>query len=310
MIVISEEAKRKALEAMKARYGVTAEAKPPSKTLLDQVAKLKDTRPLQEAGIRSVPAPINEANDGGTLDKRFQFSLRELKDGEGKPDAPCKGCQVISPLFESGLCWDCNDKEEKLEKEVRTREKNVGDVLGGVSVVAQYSFENFRILDGNKEAYNRAKAFNPYGDNIFLTGDTGTGKSHLLYAMAAVLHLKGYSVVVRTAKALRRELEGRRFRDELGLIESYSKADVFCIDELGFGEDNQKIEAAICEILDNRKRYGKNGLVVTSNHTIDGLQKFFGDHRLTSRLFGMCQEIVLEPKDKNGKIIDFRKVKI
>ncbi len=128
------------------------------------------------------------------------------------------------------------------EGELEGYGKNAGDesFLPGTD---DYTFDRFVVGSSNKLAYAAAQAVadapgKPQGYNpLFLYGESGLGKTHLLYAIAHAIHAKypDYRIVYIKGDAFTNELitairEGRNqeFRDK------YRSADVFLMDDVQF----------------------------------------------------------------------------
>jgi len=116
---------------------------------------------------------------------------------------------------------------------------------------AEFTFENFVVGPSNKLAHAAAckvaespgESYNP----LFIHGESGLGKTHLLYAIAHTIHLNhpGYKIIYIKGDTFTNELvaairEGRNqeFR------EKYRGADVFLMDDVQFiaGRDSTQEE--------------------------------------------------------------------
>ena len=125
-----------------------------------------------------------------------------------------------------------------------------GDFLPGTE---EYTFDTFVVGSSNKFAYSAAQAVadapgKPKGYNpLFIDGESGLGKTHLLYAIAHSIHARfpDYRIVYIKGDAFTNELiaairEGKNqeFR------EKYRSADVFLMDDVQFiaGRDSSQEE--------------------------------------------------------------------
>ena len=125
-----------------------------------------------------------------------------------------------------------------------------GDFLPGTE---DYTFDTFVVGSSNKFAYSAAQAVadapgKPKGYNpLFIYGESGLGKTHLLYAIAHSIHARfpDYRIVYIKGDAFTNELiaairEGKNqeFR------EKYRSADVFLMDDVQFiaGRDSSQEE--------------------------------------------------------------------
>lgn len=122
----------------------------------------------------------------------------------------------------------------------------------GFAVTDKYTFDNFVVGPSNKYAYNAAHAvaegsgvtYNP----LFIYGQPGLGKTHLLYAIAHrvrqlhpeynIQYLKSEDFVNELIGYLRRGADMQQFRDK------YRTADLFLMDDVQFiaGKDASEEE--------------------------------------------------------------------
>ena len=138
-----------------------------------------------------------------------------------------------------------------------------GDFLPGTE---EYTFDTFVVGSSNKFAYSAAQAVadapgKPKGYNpLFIYGESGLGKTHLLYAIAHSIHARfpDYRIVYIKGDAFTNELiaairEGKNqeFR------EKYRSADVFLMDDVQFiaGRDSSQEEMfhTFNSLYENRK---------------------------------------------------------
>ena len=117
-----------------------------------------------------------------------------------------------------------------------------GDFLPGTE---EYTFDTFVVGSSNKFAYSAAQAVadapgKPKGYNpLFIYGESGLGKTHLLYAIAHSIHARfpDYRIVY---------IKGDAFTNELiaAIREKYRSADVFLMDDVQFiaGRDSSQEE--------------------------------------------------------------------
>ena len=125
-----------------------------------------------------------------------------------------------------------------------------GDFLPGTE---EYTFDTFVVGSSNKFAYSAAQAVadapgKPKGYNpLFIYGESGLGKTHLLYAIAHSIHARfpDYRIVYIKGDAFTnaliaaiREGKNQEFR------EKYRSADVFLMDDVQFiaGRDSSQEE--------------------------------------------------------------------
>ncbi len=105
---------------------------------------------------------------------------------------------------------------------------------------SNYTFENFVVGESNKFAYkaSRAVADNPTAYNpLFIYGQSGLGKTHLMKAIAAEIMKKNpdYNVIIAKGESFTNELiEALAKKDTAGFKEKYRRADMLLIDDIQF----------------------------------------------------------------------------
>ncbi len=113
----------------------------------------------------------------------------------------------------------------------------------------RYSFSNFVVGDGNRIAYEICKhvaespgsGYNP----LFLYGNVGLGKTHLLHAVGNVAVSNGFKVVYTSANDFSEEMvEALRSKSIVQFRSKYKGVDFILIDDVQFlsGKDRTQIE--------------------------------------------------------------------
>lgn len=113
----------------------------------------------------------------------------------------------------------------------------------------QFTFEKFVVGPSNSIAYNAALAvvdqpaevYNP----LFLYGDSGLGKTHLLYAIAAEMNKRdpGINIIYISGEQFTNELiEAIRVGKNLEFRNKYRNADLFLLDDIQFIAGKEKTE--------------------------------------------------------------------
>lgn len=131
----------------------------------------------------------------------------------------------------------------------------------------RYTFTNFVVGEPNKLAHSAALrvAASASGDlpahnPLFIHADVGSGKTHLLHAIAWEAHRKnpGAKVLYLTAEGFRfRFVEAMRGKDPLAFRDKFREVDILLIDDLEFmnGEKTeQEFEHIVNTLLDGRRQ--------------------------------------------------------
>lgn len=210
----------------------------------------------------------------------------------------CDGCAgEFSKCMEGGLCLDCRDRVAKEKKAAQERLGYLIDRLGEKGE-KEYFFESYQQGQGNLEAFNKLAAFNPMAHNIYLTGKCGTGKSHLAGAAWRKRVDEGLKCEFIKYPRLNRMFRMLEVEAEEKLLKKFTEFDVLVIDDIGVGRSTEHTNLVLYEILDARAQAYKNGLIMTTNLSIEELSEKVKDDRLPSRIAGLC-DIVKITSDKD-----------
>ena len=121
------------------------------------------------------------------------------------------------------------------------------------------------------------------GEPLCLIGDSGTGKSHLLIALATAAAMKGYRVKYTLATRLVNELvEAADDKTLTKTINRYGRVDLLIIDELGYMSLDTRGAELLFQVLTEREE--KNSIAIASNESFAGWTKTFTDPRLCAAI--------------------------
>lgn len=145
-----------------------------------------------------------------------------------------------------------------------------------------------------------AANFSPDAPSIFMSGQTGLGKTHLSLAIANVVLENGWCVIYDSASALLRQIENEKFArtpdaqasDTMGLL---LDCDLLIFDDFGTEFDTSFTQSAIYTLFNGRLSAGKP-TIISTNLELKSLQERYGD-RIVSRLIASCQNMVFHGSD-------------
>jgi DNA replication protein DnaC len=121
------------------------------------------------------------------------------------------------------------------------------------------------------------------GQNVILSGNPGTGKSHIAIGLAIQACNKDYSVLFTTIPRLITQINEARSSKTLRLIESkFEKYDLVVCDEFGYiSFDKHAAEILFTHLS---LRAGRKSTIITTNLGFDRWVEIFGDQILTAAM--------------------------
>jgi len=208
---------------------------------------------------------------------------------------PCIYCKtpvetVMSANPEAVVCEICV-KNKAYEKE--RKDLYVNKVPPGYR---HMNFESFKKTADNTTAFERTQGFRLGNRGLYLVGNPGVGKTHLMFASISDLILN----TAQTCKVLFfDEIVDAKIRDinRYEIIESCVKYDILYIDDIAsLGKKDETLDI-LQLLLQLRIRAGKKKIFITSNIRPENL----GDIKVTSRIVGMCDIVEVNGKDMRLK---------
>ena len=155
-------------------------------------------------------------------------------------------------------------------------------------------------------------------EGLFLHGKRGTGKTHLMAALARKIITEAPPLQTRFKPPYQRDYEYTpvfvstpellmRIRacynnddiSEEDLLNKYSGTVILMLDDLGTEKPSEWVLQTLYLIIDRRYRNMKK-TIISSNYTLDQIARRLDD-RISSRIAGMCQIIQIKGKDRRLK---------
>ncbi|MFT4938730.1 MAG: DnaA family protein [Paraglaciecola sp.] len=142
------------------------------------------------------------------------------------------------------------------------------------------TFDSF-VVGNNQQLVSMLIGLTEQANNIpdtpwltFISGDTGVGKSHLLYALCQQAQNKGLSCVYLN------------FNDQesfsLEMLEDLEHSQVICLDDIDALQGSKAWQIGVFDLINRIKENGTSRLVITANASPNNLQLELAD--LISRL--------------------------
>lgn len=212
---------------------------------------------------------------------------------------------------------DCYDRSYKREKLKDKGESLKSDIKRRKGIVGERfynkTFSNFK-KELNIKAYNECLSYVrnleenlKQGKGLFITGNVGSGKTHLLAAIidwiARMTTRRAYRVWIIFITsvdllALIKYTFDRKNKDDNNTEELMSKledCDLLIIDDLGTEKTTDWASELFYKIIDSRYSNLKS-TIITANLTDQELKEKLSE-RLISRIYEMCKGIKLTGKD-------------
>lgn len=207
--------------------------------------------------------------------------LKGLAAGWDYPVRTCDPC--LDRIYQANMRqYDAQDAV--------AQKANLIALLGGIKPVEDFTFDHYvPKTDSQRDALSVFRDFQPGEQNLYAWGKTGGGKTHLASALAASAFRARMTVCFFKPGRFLRSLRMKEPDEHEKLLRRYANVDVFVLDDLGIGKATEFALEAFYELVDMRDMNRKNGLVVTSNLSLDQLAVKLGDDRLPSRLAGLCK---------------------
>jgi len=148
--------------------------------------------------------------------------------------------------------------------------------------------EDLKLEDLPKEARSRLEElrrldFIKSGRNLILTGNPGTGKTHLAIGLGMEACRQGYKVLFTSIPSLVTQLKESRSERKLRRMENkFERYDLVICDELGYiSFDKEGAELLFSHLS---LRAGIKSTIITTNLSFDRWSEIFGDTVLTAAM--------------------------
>lgn len=145
-------------------------------------------------------------------------------------------------------------------------------------------------------------------ENVLLIGNSGTGKTHLLTALAFAACQQGHQVRFFTATGLVTQLLERREERQLErFLRQLERLHLLAIDELGYVPFSKSGAELLFEVVS--RAYERTSLIVTTNLPFEQWTEIMGTERLTGALLDRLTHRVhiLEANGESYRLRDSRK---
>lgn len=176
---------------------------------------------------------------------------------------------------------------EVLEHERQTRQHNrIARLLRESKLPLEKNLQSFdakrlpRKVDAQVSVLLEG-AFTRRRENVLAFGNPGTGKTHLLCALAQELVLQGQRVIFSSAHHLVQELLiAKRTLTLTNLLKRYSRYDAILIDDIGYVQQSREEMEVLFVLL--AECYERTSVMITSNLPFSQWERLFKDPMTTA----------------------------
>lgn len=210
-------------------------------------------------------------------------------------------------------------KRKAVEEERRRREEENRQKMRRIEELFRQSrlgkrfrertFDNFVVTTYNRKAFEvaleYAKNFSHYqkaGEGLFITGGTGTGKTHLAAAIANYLLQNLVTVVfvniTRLLSGIKATFDESSASTEQQLVDELCRVELLVIDDLGKEKPSTWVEEKLYTIVNARYEDYKP-IVITSNYSLEDIETRLENcgEAIVSRLMEMCRGLKIDGPD-------------
>ena len=217
------------------------------------------------------------------------------------------GLKYAQGIEEPRAVCSCGARREETKQEGKrtiARIKNIKDCCIGERFFSKTFFNirgNAKAVETSKKWAFRYEENCRKGKGLFLTGNVGSGKTHLLAAIidyiARVKKRSGLvSLIYRNSTSMLNEIrnsyQNNNFDD---VVDKFKRCHLLIIDDLGAEKTTDWVLDIFFEIIDYRYANLKPIIIATNLTDMEIKQKL--DERIMSRIYEMCKGIRLTGKD-------------
>lgn len=268
----------------------------------EQRANENKSKALQDPSFKSL---YNEYVDTMIMQaKTSQDCSEKLKKLASEIDKKLKSLKIgsIEPIYS---CKKCSDSGFVDGKYCSCLIKEVNNILikeSGFEKLEDFKDVKFDIFEDKEymqSLYQKMQKWchsNFEKNIIFISGNTGVGKSHLTRCMANELINENYVVFFTTSFAMHQDFVKSHMTRDLelknSLLDRYLNSDILFIDDLGTELRNPLITINYLYHVINERKINKRPTIITSNLDLYDLQDYY-DERISSRIIDKQSSICL-----------------
>lgn len=178
------------------------------------------------------------------------------------------------PLTESLLSLFNYELTQRKQRTAKIRLNMSG--LPVTKTLEEFELSEIEGISGKQLQTLGSLSFVDRKENVVLMGQSGLGKSHILYALCYKACLEGLSVYQTTCQELMEKLLKAKQQNRLSAkIKSLCNLKILAIDEIGYQNLSAEEASLFFQLIS--KRYEKGSLIVTTNKAFGQWGELLGD---------------------------------
>jgi DNA replication protein DnaC len=204
------------------------------------------------------------------------------------------------------ICDECSEKEEQIKQEKQTKKQEEYRKAEAEQSILREIPKKYQTMNTD-----RKDIIEKYiGQNLFITGGAGVGKTVLMATMAKIIRREFKNIKWISYPAFIMELQSLFKQDSCGDFRTKTPFDVaedmakfngwLCIDDLG-AEKLTDYVRQITYFIINEREQRMLPIIITSNFSLAQIDEMV-DPRVSSRIAGTCETIKLTGKDRRIRI--------
>lgn len=227
--------------------------------------------------------------------------------------------EILAPYTTDKVCPECKGEKGFIIKDPQglefwkpcecykreQTERLLQQLFSSAKIPVRYrnkSLANFNQLrqpkafKGVQEYLRNWQAVRHSGHGVIFSGDVGTGKTHLAYALLLELLKEGVTGLATTVPDLMDDLrpkKGETSERQSRQIETLKTVDLLLLDDLGAQRDTPWVTERLFIIL-NARYNNMLPTIITSNERLETLEKIPGWKRIVDRIVEMCSVVVMD----------------
>lgn len=276
-----------------------------NKAVNNKIEALKNSefKTLYESYVTSM---IDDAKQG--IESKKTEGLKLLVDEKAKSmNLYC------SPSY---VCPLCNDTGRINGSYCDCLKREINKILveqSGFNHLQSFEEAKFDIFEGqNREymqkLYQKMKAWchSNFDKNlIFLAGETGVGKTHLMQCIAKELIDRNILVTLTTSFAMNQDFlksyACKDLEEKNDILDKYLNTQVLFIDDLGTELRRPDVTVNYLYLILNERKVKKLPTIITSNLTLEEIADYY-DERISSRIADKSTSICVYIKGKDLRL--------